>query len=197
MAIEYSIGLHAGDVINDWAYIEVNGVDCKIDSFLVQADASHTIWRILRTLTASTNNLPSNFLSGFRSQVPLTCTIHTQHLTIYADILPSPARSAVSHYDEIQNWRQNQIFDNQIHHHKVNYYKFSAACDSRRNANIIQFENFNETFAELKLGANHSQQLNENIGRLNLLFSGRRTADRQRINYFLTEMMRNDYTRTH
>lgn len=112
---------------------------------------------------------------------------HTQ--PIYADILPSAARFAVSHYDEYPNWRQNQIFDNQIHHHKVNYYNFSGTCVPR-NANIIQLGNFNETLVELACTTNHLQQLNEEISRLNLLFSGLRMEDRQRINYFLTEMMR-------
>lgn len=107
--------------------------------------------------------------------------------------MPPLAKFAVSHYDGIQNQRQNQIFDDRIQHHQVNYYKFSGTC-TPRNANIIQFGNFNETLmAELEHSKNRLQQLNENIGRLNSPFSGLSTTDRQRINYFLPEMMRVDY----
>lgn len=84
------------------------------------------------------------------------------------------------------------MLDNQIHHHKVNYYKFCGACVPR-NANIIQLGNFTETSVMLERVASHLQQLNEKISRLNLLFSGLSTADRQRINYFLTDGMRIDY----
>lgn len=70
-------GYRIGDVINYGAYIEVKFAS---RTFMIQADASYTISCILRTLTASTNNLPSKIFSGFRLHVPLTCTIHT-HIT--------------------------------------------------------------------------------------------------------------------
>lgn len=187
--------LNAGDVINYWAYVEVNGVGYKIDSrtFMVHADGSYSEFPAVCPLQIHIFAM-CNFFPRFRFHVlPIHATNTPPTLIVCTDILPSTARFAVSRrYDEIQNWRQNQIFDNQIQHHKVNYYKLSGACVPR-NANIIQLENFNETLVELARSTNHLQQLNEEISRLNLQFSKLSTTDRQRINYFWTEAMRNDY----
>lgn len=52
-----TIRLHAGDVINYWAYVEVNGVGHKIDprTFMVHADGSYIQYSV-HILTASDNN---------------------------------------------------------------------------------------------------------------------------------------------
>lgn len=180
-----TIHLHAGDVINYWAYVEVNGVGYKIDSrtFMVYAEGLYI---------CSSMYCAFQLLQIIIFAMPF---FHFPLMNARADILPSHTRYAVSHYDEIQNSRQNQIFDNQIHHHKVNYYKFSGECVSY-SANTIQLRNFNETLVELDRGTNQLHQMNEKISRLNSLFSGLRADDRQRINYFLTDMMRISYANT-
>lgn len=91
------------------------------------------------------------------------------------------------HSDRINLCQNVQIFSNQIHHHKINYYQISS------NKNIIQFAGINETLAELEHVIKQLSLIEQKIYQINALLSNENAENKQRINYFLIDEQHNHY----